>query len=368
MSWLRDTLPALEERYSGPTLIYRVDEAVERVRRMCALAPLTDARFLFSIKAFPDRAVLSSLVRAGLGLDAANASELDAAASLGERAGYVSVTGPSLGGIEPIFERLQGRGTVVVNVDSAAQYDSIGRRLPSWVGLGARIKLMPPTRDGRQFVSRFGVSPDDVETLRQLAADPRFVALHAHVGNEDNDRSTYREMASALARLVAELGPKVRIVNVGGGVHQLSEAEVARLVAELRELLPRQVSIVLEPGNFWFQGAGFALCRILSVRRQADAWWVVTDLSRDCHLRWSDARLLWPTPPGGSTERMLLSGPTCYEADLIGSFNIRRRDHDTEPQPGRFLVLSRVSSYAAAWNTSFNGIPKAEVMLLGVDG
>jgi len=46
----------------------------------------------------------------------------------------------------------------------------------------------------------------------------------------------------------------------------------------------------------------------------------VLDLSRICHLRWSQVELVGAAPRPGEGHRVLLVGPTCYEEDVIGEW------------------------------------------------
>ena len=56
---------------------------------------------------------------------------------------------------------------------------------------------------------------------------------------------------------------------------------------------------------------------------------------------------------------MLVVGPTCYEEDVLGEWTMA---------PGRLaagdrIVLRHVTGYAVAWNTSFGGVPAADVVI-----
>ena len=78
----------------------------------------------------------------------------------------------------------------------------------------------------------------------------------------------------------------------------------------------------------------------------------VVDLSRICHLRWSQVELVG-TARGAST---LFVGPTCYEEDVLGEWS-------SAPPAGARVVVRNVSGYAVAWNTSFGGVPAADVVI-----
>lgn len=57
--------------------------------------------------------------------------------------------------------------------------------------------------------------------------------------------------------------------------------------------------------------------------------------------------------PDATPSGVGLTGATCYEEDVIGEWTVG--------ELGDRIVLRNVSGYAYAWNTSFGGVPKADV-------
>ena len=75
-------------------------------------------------------------------------------------------------------------------------------------------------------------------------------------------------------------------------------------------------------------------------------------------MRWSQVELVARAPRPGPGRKLQLVGPTCYEDDVIGEWIV-------EPdQVADRIVLSKVSGYALAWNTSFGGVPAADVVMI----
>ena len=359
---LRRSLALQREQYAGPVLLYDLAAVRARIERLHALEERHRCRFLFAGKAFGHPQVWSFLAHHGVGLDLSNEGEL---AQLSENfAGWnrclVSVTGPNPGLLSRWMKKVDG--TLIVNVDSSLQYRGIQSELGEHVKLGARIALGCAAR-GK--ATRFGIAPTD-EALSELSADPRFCGLHCHIGNEDNGSDTYLEIASSLLRVRERFGLRVRYLNLGGGLHLLQDSGIPLLLERLRAFVPMEIELFFEPGSFWFGGAGYAMTEVLDVRRDPDL--VVLDISRECHLRWSTPRLLVPPANGASRRRILFVGPTCYEADVIGSFQVPEAANGTFPvRRGDRLIFSCVSSYSASWNTGFNGIAPAQVVFHGID-
>ncbi|MBA3538564.1 MAG: hypothetical protein H0T79_02965, partial [Deltaproteobacteria bacterium] len=153
-------------------------------------------------------------------------------------------------------------------------------------------------------------------------------------------------------------GLEPAFVNLGGAWHGLTEGVLATTLADLRALVPAAIELVIEPGRLVARGAGFACGAVTRARVLDDRVLRMTELSRICHLRWSQVELVAPAPAAGNGERTLFAGPTCYEDDVLGEWTV---------PPGHFevgarIVLRDVTGYALAWNTSFGGVPAAAVI------
>jgi diaminopimelate decarboxylase len=143
-------------------------------------------------------------------------------------------------------------------------------------------------------------------------------------------------------------------LNLGGAWHGI--ADLPRTLAAVRGAIPAQIELVIEPGRALVEGAGFACGRVLLARDAGDRPLRVVELSRICHLRWSQVELVVERP--GEGESTLFVGPTCFEDDVLG-------DWLTEPPAvGDMIALRNVSGYAVGWNTTFGGVAAAEILLI----
>jgi diaminopimelate decarboxylase len=86
----------------------------------------------------------------------------------------------------------------------------------------------------------------------------------------------------------------------------------------------------------------------------------VVDLSRTCHLRWSQPELVGYPPRPGEGRGVLFVGPTCYEEDALGEWTV---DPSHWPVDAR-VVWRDVTGYAVGWNTGFGGVPPADVVIV----
>ncbi len=340
--------PAIFERCERATLVFDLATIERTMQRVAAAAQAQRILPLFALKSFPHPLVRELAARHLAGFDVASLGELREA----PRAGITSIVDPSGAAIA----QAPATGRVIVGCETVDQV----RAAPGHAEIAIRISASITERDpaigallegsGRRR-SRFGL--DDRAQIAELvrAAAGRRVGVHVHHGPV-TATSAERFIATARAAL-AMLDVEPAFIDLGGAWHGIDD--IAGAFAEVRAALG-DLEILVEPGRLYARDAGFATGRVVSARPAGDRLLVVCELSRNCHLRWSQIELVARAPRPGAGEKVLIVGPTCYEDDVIGEWIV-------EPhQIAERIVLRNVSGYALAWNTSFGGVPAADVV------
>lgn len=334
---LPSTIREAVARACGPTLLFDRVRIEDNARRIRAAGFTT----LFALKSFPQ---VRDLFDA---FDVASPEE----ARLAAGARIVSIADPSGRAVDARADR------VIVSCETPAQVAAA----PPHAEIALRVSLSITQRDpaigaiesSGHRRSRFGV--DTREALAALhAAAPagRRVGLHLHHGPVTATHPA-RFVASATAALaLADFEPA--FLNLGGAWHGITDLAAAHTA--VRAAVPASVELLIEPGRAVVEGAGFACGRVLVARDAGDRPLRVVELSRICHLRWSQVELV-PHHPGAGRATLFV-GPTCFEDDVLG-------DWVTEPpEVGDTIVLRHVTGYAAGWNVAFGGVPAAEIVLV----
>src|SRR5437868_1924629 len=84
---------------------------------------------------------------------------------------------------------------------------------------------------------------------------------------------------------------------------------------------------------------GFACGQVLATRELPDRVLSTVELSRACHLRWSQPELVAPPPRAEMRRKVMLVGPTCYEEDAIGEWTVEPAHVATR------VVLRNITGY-----------------------
>lgn len=340
-----------------PRLVFDAARLERNVRTLAEAARAARITTLFAMKSFPHPAV-RALAAAHLdGFDAASAQEVRDAPA----ARVLSIADPS----GRAGEAAAGwRGRLIVSCETVEQVRAAPPRAEIALRISASLTGSDPAigavLDGSGHRrSRFGL--ERREQLRRLvdAAAGRPVGLHVHHGPVT---ATSAERFITTARAVLELADFApRFLDLGGAWHGI--VDLPRAFADVRAALPADLELIIEPGRAIVDGAGFARGTVVVARELADRPLRVLDLSRICHLRWSQVELVAAAPHPGEGRRALFVGPTCFEEDIVGEWSIT----PAELPAGARVVLRGVTGYAVAWNTGFGGVPAAEVVIGDAD-
>jgi diaminopimelate decarboxylase len=372
------------DRAERPSLVFDRARIEVNFVAIAAAARAHGVTALFAAKSFPHPVVRALAARHLAGFDAASQGEL---AEL-PAAKVLSIADPT--------GRAIGRADrVIVSCETTEQV----RAAPASVEIAIRISASITGRDpaigaildgtGHRR-SRFGVEPPDRGAVRSpdnrgeggappddhgdgaapasdkrdnnpdeqvsalaAAAAGRPVGLHVHHGPV-TATSGERFVATAKAALAA-VDFEPAFLNLGGAWHGIVDLEAA--LGELRAAIPRSIELIIEPGRAVAAEAGFACGRIVMARELADRSLRVADLSRICHLRWSQVELVGV---GSRDAPVAIVGPTCFEDDVLGDWS-----PDTTLPAGARIAFRHVTGYALAWNHGFGGVPPADVIIAG---
>lgn len=343
------------ERCDGPTLLFDRARLVSNMRALVDAAHAAGIVALFAAKSFPHPDVWAMAADVFDGFDAASAGEALALPHVRT----LSIVDPS--GRGAASARAAAR--LIVGCETALQV----RAAPPHADIAIRISASVTGRDpaigavldgSGHRRSRFGL--DAPEQLAELvaAAGTRRVGVHVHHGPVTATSATrYLASARAVLDVAASAGLAPAFLDLGGAWHGIADLRAA--FAEVRAAIP-DLELIVEPGRAVVEGAGFACGHVVVARELADRPLRVLDLSRICHLRWSQVELVGAAPRPGAGRTTLFVGPTCFEEDVVGEWTIDPARYE----PGRAVVLRNVTGYAVAWNGSFGGIAPAAVALV----
>lgn len=231
---------------------------------------------------------------------------------------------------------------------------SIGLRINPQCSTQEGHDIYDPCADGSRLgVTRQVWNEEMTPELLQLLD-----GLHFHTLCEQ-DSDALETTLHAVEEKFGDILPRMKWLNMGGGHHITRPGyDIARLEACIRKAQTLwDVQVYLEPGEAVALNAGFFLCQVLDIVRNADFSIAILDGSAACHM--PDVIEMPYTPPlygadpeGSGTYRYRLGGPTCLSGDVIGDFAFPEK-----LQEGDLLVFGDMAIYTTCKNNTFNGMP-----------
>jgi diaminopimelate decarboxylase len=359
-------------RFDDPTILFDLNTIEERMHCMSAMAKSESMMPLVAVKSCPQPEFLTSAMKLQGGFDISNLAEYNALPS--DLTGkLVSITSPVLEG--DLGDFTSKGNSVLVTLDSRVQLDYYFGQSSS-IDYVLRIqgsdllRRCEPADTAFYPETRFGFSMAEAASLLQ---DPRLQinppsGFHVHHGSERNQVSTYKSIISGLEKLAQLLPQPAKYINLGGGWHAMSDGDIITTLRNARQHFPLPCAILLEPGRWYAGNAGFAVGKIVNLTQSGSVYRYTLNLSGKSHLHWSQGKLLHSLESDYNKACVVqFLGPSCFEGDFIGQFLVPYRDNfiqDSGLSLGKQVIFTGISTYSAAWNTAFNGIPQADVVWL----
>jgi diaminopimelate decarboxylase len=385
----------LAREFETPLFIY--DE--QTVRDQCrayhsAFRTRTDSyEIVYASKAFSCRAMAELIAQEDLSLDVATGGELAAARAAAFPPERIYFHGNNKSPAEIEFGLDAGIGQFVVD-----SFDEIERLEAAAAARGRRQDVLvrvtpgvrPTTHDfvqtGQQD-SKFGFGLADgcaEEAVRRLrdAAHLELVGIHAHIGSQIFDLSSYRReievLFIALDDWRRDFGFECRIFNMGGGLGiRYTEADMPSSIAEFAETsvnalragaerhgmeVPR---IFVEPGRSIAGKAAVTAYTVGTVKVIPGVrTYVAVDGGMSDNLRpmLYDSKyeaMLASKAETPATDVVTVAGKHCESGDVLV-----RDVHIAPPEPGDILVTPGTGAYGYCMANNYNAQPRPAVVMV----
>ncbi|MBD2607449.1 hypothetical protein H6G81_23705 [Scytonema hofmannii FACHB-248] len=368
-SKLLNFVAELENNYNGPTLVFDLALLRKRLNLLLSLEKEYNCHFIMPVKSFRHPLIYQVVSEYISGFDISNFHEYEYLPDNLENK-LVSLTDPGFDGYE-LQQFLSKKNHLTVHIETLEQYARLQRQ-ETTVNFGVRLNSLLildeyNSQDKTPYRSRFGAPPLDINLLQKITEPGRhkFVGFHIHNGASENSSDVFLKFAQAVMFIAEILGINLRHIDLGGGFLNVGFQSLEKLIQQLRSFVTADIKLIFEPGDLLFSGTGFACGMVKSRKLDSKGCIYTLDISKECHLRWSDPKLLYNRQTSDKKINASFYGPTCYEGDLLGSFDVYLSSDNLLPyQEGDLVLFSNISAYSVSWNTSFNGIQTAQVEFL----
>ena len=327
-----------------------------------------DAVVSYAVKANPSRAVLETLVAAGVRVfDVASIAEMAAVRAVCAQA-VLHYNNPVRSKAE--VAAAQAFGIASASVDSLSELEKLRALGP--IEVSVRLALAVPGA-AYDFGAKFGVGPDRaVEILRRVVALGFRPAMTFHPGTQCDDPNAWAAYIAACADVARRAGVRLERLNVGGGfaAHRAGaapdlEAVFARISSQVRAEFGADAPIlVCEPGRAMVAESHQLAVEVKAVREDGSIF--VSDGVYGGLAEWRDiaagdrVRVFdrFGAPRGGARVARVVFGPTCDSIDRLPE----PLDLPQSICEGDHILFAAMGAYSTAIATGFNGYGVRDVV------
>ncbi len=390
-------VPAMAAAHGTPLYVYSRKTYCENFEIIDRAFVAAKHQICFALKANCNPKILHDFAARGCGGDVVSGGELHLALQAGIPAARIVFAGVGKRDDE-ILAGLEA-GIRGFNVESEAELHVIN-------GLAAqRQKITPvslrinPDIDihGHPYIStgraadKFGIELNrakelfaEIKTLRHV----KLVGLHAHLGSQITELWPFPQIGALfgeLAQLAHTAGHKLDYIDVGGGLGAIYENfikvesntepapdlalapnELAdKMLPPLTKNLPKDCTIIFEPGRALVAGSGILVTRVLYTKMTRGKFFIVVDAGMTDLIRPSLYGAYHQIVPvsqrDGEWQTGDVVGPICESGDFLA------KDRSLPPvQRGDLLAVMTAGAYGFSLASNYNARPRpAEVVIDG---
>ena len=366
------SLAAIAAEVGTPVYVYSTAAMCRQAEALRAgLEGLADPLIAYAVKANPNKAVIATLAKSGLGADVVSGGEYKRA--LGGGVDPEKIVFSGVGKTEEEMRLALEGGLFQFNVESLAEAEMlsgvatamgrtapIGFRINPDVAAGGHAKITTGSAE-----NKFGIAIGEaLDAYTRAAALPglKIQGVAVHIGSQLTSLDPLERAFIRVGDLIAALrdaGHDITVADLGGGLGlhydpaqpaPPSPADYGTMVRRVTE--GWNVRLVFEPGRLLVGNAGVLLSRVIRVKPGVIDPFVIVDAGMNDLMRptlydaWHGIEAVRST---GSRRRANVVGPVCETGDTFAT----GRDMDAVVA-GDLVVFRTAGAYAAAMAGTYN--------------
>ena len=336
----------------------------------------------YAVKANSNLAVLNVLARLGAGFDIVSVGELERVIAAGGEPGKIVFSG--VGKKPAEMARALELGIHCFNLESAAELEVLDA-VAAGMGVIAPVSVrVNPDVDARThpYIStglrenKFGVTVDEALLVYRRAAGlshVEVVGLDCHIGSQLTQISPFLDALRRLLALIDTLegiGISIRHLDLGGGLGVRYRDETPPSIADYiaairRELGPRKLALMFEPGRSIAANAGLLVTRVEYLKPTPQHNFALVDAAMNDMIRpalyqaWLDIQPV-ERNTAAPAARWDVVGPVCETGDFLG------KDRELSIAQGDLLAVFGAGAYGFSMSSNYNSRGRAPELM--VDG
>jgi len=368
----------LVETFGTPLYVYSKNQIIENFNNY--KKALKDRKHLicYAVKANTNYEVIKTIKNLGGGADVTSYGELWRVLNAGVPPEKIVFAG--VGKTEEEIKFAIKNKILMFNIESKDEAELINKIAKKKVDVSIRVNPEVNTHTighistGEEGV-KFGIPIADVidfaKYIKSNCKNLNLVGLHFHIGSQICTTKPFIEAAKKVVKIfvaLKELGFRLNYIDVGGGLGIRYKDEQPptpqELFARLKKIIPKETTIICEPGRSIVGNTGILVCKVLYHKKVKNKNFIIVDASMTDLIR--------PTFYGAyhniipvelvNTKSLITAdivGPVCETSDFLAK-NRTIIDVDN----GGLLVIETTGAYGFVMSSNYNSrLRAAEVMV-----
>jgi len=359
-----------EQVSQSPFYLYSLNQITANYRAYESALEGIESIIGYAIKANNNLTILKHLRELGSGAVLVSGNELQIALAAGFNPKRTILNGNGKTQTELVLAAQHG---VMINIDSEFDLKHIQQAARTAnTDVDVLIRINPDVDpEVHHYVStgiknsKFGIRNERLDWfLNRIKNDCQLnlVGVHCHLGSTIKKIDIFRdatELMIEFIEVIRRAGFQVKYLNIGGGLgidYERRGEEIptpADLISSIRDVLPTQVALIMEPGRSIIGNAAVFVNRVIGVKSNGNKRFIVTDGSMSELIRPS----LYDTyqhidfiePLDTEVETYDVVGPVCESADFLGKNRPLSMPHEDSG-----LVVYDAGAYCYAMSSNYN--------------
>lgn len=311
----------------NPRVEFNLSKLEENIKKI--KYKTNDINFLFPVKCCNNSKVLDIIADNGFGFDVSNTNEYRLIEKYLNNQ-FVSVSGP----LSYELSNCKYHNIHIVSNNFSTFKETNG------------IRINFNSSDNFSF-SRFGVD------YKSINEDIRNNIAYVHFHNSDHKDLEKCQNIYAEIKRILEYFPNLKNLNIGGHLEDLSFEDGITYMNTIKSLIPDNISLYVELGDFVFKNVGVLYSKVVDIREDDNTQIVTLNFSKMANQRWAYPKYIVNNKDLVNT---IFYGCSCCETDIYLETKANKLSIGDE------VKFENISPYSYEWNTSFNGVEKMKYM------
>ena len=370
-SGVENLIRQMLKKHKTPFMIIRKSVLEKQFTRFRKALP--EVTPYYAIKANPNPRIVKFFADLGTYFDVASAAEMKLVLKQGAKPSHIIFANTIKSKEDLVTSRK--RRVRLMTFDNEPELYKIAENYP---GAHVLVRLRVANRGSVvQLSLKFGAEPEQgfylLRKAKSLGLIPKGVSFH--VGSQSTNVENYLqalELTAGIFKEAKENGMPLSIVDIGGGFpiqHFDNEIGInfermaAAIRKQMKELFPKNVQFIAEPGRFFAGPAGVLVTQVVgrAFRDNKNFYYLNDGIYQDFSgMVFDHCKYEFKTLRRGQKYMSALAGPTCDSFDTLST-----NEEIPELYVGDVVYVKNIGAYSCASAIpNFNGFEPARIILV----